>query len=118
MYVVHPQALQQLQKQKQLRVHLFLFSHLTTLQWKPKPCVCMLRLYLELSHVSSTSSTNNPNGREDETCVAYKPAVTSAPLMTTVVDSSGLVIYFLTARAIMPRFAATAGGAGDGGLVP
>ena len=62
--------------------------------------------------------TNNQNGKEDERrSVIYKPAVTSAPLMTTVVDSSGLVIYFLTARAIMPRFAATAGGAGDGGMV-
>ena len=47
--------------------------------------------------------------------MGYNPAVTSAPLMTTVVDSSGLVIYFLTARAIMPKFAsAAAAGAGDG----
>lgn len=29
------------------------------------------------------------------------PAVTSAPLMTTVVDSSGLVIYFYVARVVM-----------------
>ena len=31
----------------------------------------------------------------------YNPAVTSAPLMTTVVDSSGLVIYFLIAKWIL-----------------
>lgn len=42
--------------------------------------------------------------------MGYNPAVTSAPLMTTVVDSSGLVIYFLTARAIMPTFAEAAVG--------
>jgi len=41
--------------------------------------------------------------------MGYNPAVTSAPLMTTVVDSSGLVIYFLTARALMPKFAEVAG---------
>ncbi|GAB4822701.1 hypothetical protein N2152v2_009747 [Parachlorella kessleri] len=31
----------------------------------------------------------------------FNPAVTSAPLMTTVVDSSGLVIYFLIAKWIL-----------------
>lgn len=31
----------------------------------------------------------------------YNPAVTSAPLMTTVVDSTGLLIYFLIAKWIM-----------------
>mmetsp|Transcript_5108 Transcript_5108/g.6941 ORF Transcript_5108/g.6941 Transcript_5108/m.6941 type:complete len:198 (+) Transcript_5108:97-690(+) len=31
----------------------------------------------------------------------YNPAVTSAPLMTTVVDSSGLVIYFLIAKMVL-----------------
>jgi Mg/Co/Ni transporter MgtE len=31
----------------------------------------------------------------------FNPAVTSAPLMTTVVDSTGLVIYFFIAKAIM-----------------
>ncbi|EEH55937.1 Mg2+ transporter-e family [Micromonas pusilla CCMP1545] len=36
------------------------------------------------------------------THLGYNPAVTTAPLMTTIVDSSGLVIYFLTAKAIMP----------------
>ena len=29
------------------------------------------------------------------------PAVTSAPLMTTIVDSSGLVIYFYVAKLVM-----------------
>lgn len=33
--------------------------------------------------------------------LGYNPAVTSAPLMTTVVDSSGLVIYFMIAKWIM-----------------
>jgi Mg/Co/Ni transporter MgtE len=36
------------------------------------------------------------------THLGYNPAVTTAPLMTTIVDSSGLVVYFLTAKAIMP----------------
>eukprot|EP00899_Mesostigma_viride_P008002 jgi/Mesvir1/17202/Mv07620-RA.1 len=31
----------------------------------------------------------------------YNPAVTSAPLMTTIVDSSGLMIYFYVARWIL-----------------
>ncbi len=31
----------------------------------------------------------------------FNPAVTSAPLMTTVVDSSGLVIYFWIAKWIL-----------------
>lgn len=31
----------------------------------------------------------------------FNPAVTSAPLMTTVVDSSGLIIYFFIARLVM-----------------
>lgn len=31
----------------------------------------------------------------------FNPAVTSAPLMTTVVDSTGLVIYFLIAKLVM-----------------
>jgi Mg/Co/Ni transporter MgtE len=31
----------------------------------------------------------------------YNPAVTSAPLMTTVVDSSGLIIYFLIAKWVL-----------------
>eukprot|EP00898_Chlorokybus_atmophyticus_P004700 jgi/Chlat1/5230/Chrsp33S05079 len=31
----------------------------------------------------------------------YNPAVTSAPLMTTVVDSSGLVIYFYIAKWLL-----------------
>lgn len=33
--------------------------------------------------------------------LGYNPAVTSAPLMTTVVDSSGLVIYFMVAASIL-----------------
>lgn len=33
--------------------------------------------------------------------MGVNPAVTSAPLMTTVVDSSGLVIYFYVARLVM-----------------
>ena len=33
--------------------------------------------------------------------LGYNPAVTSAPLMTTVVDSSGLVIYFIVAASIL-----------------
>ena len=33
--------------------------------------------------------------------LGYNPAVTSAPLMTTVVDSSGLIIYFMVAAAIL-----------------
>ncbi len=33
--------------------------------------------------------------------LGLQPAVTSAPLMTTVVDSSGLVIYFLIAKWIL-----------------
>eukprot|EP00243_Klebsormidium_subtile_P000562 TRINITY_DN1095_c0_g1_i1.p1 TRINITY_DN1095_c0_g1~~TRINITY_DN1095_c0_g1_i1.p1 ORF type:complete len:209 (+),score=29.77 TRINITY_DN1095_c0_g1_i1:438-1064(+) len=32
----------------------------------------------------------------------YNPAVTSAPLMTTVADSSGLIIYFYIARWMLP----------------
>ncbi|KAK3250225.1 hypothetical protein CYMTET_40381 [Cymbomonas tetramitiformis] len=35
------------------------------------------------------------------TWLGYNPAVTSAPLMTTVVDSSGLVIYFLVAKWVL-----------------
>lgn len=31
----------------------------------------------------------------------FNPAVTSAPLMTTVVDSSGLIIYFYIAKVVM-----------------
>lgn len=31
----------------------------------------------------------------------FNPAVTSAPLMTTVVDSSGLIIYFYIAKIVM-----------------
>eukprot|EP00959_Pyramimonas_sp_CCMP1952_P435132 9111352-Pyramimonas_sp.AAC.2 len=33
--------------------------------------------------------------------LGYNPAVTSAPLMTTVVDSSGLIIYFMIAKWIL-----------------
>ena len=33
--------------------------------------------------------------------LGFNPAVTSAPLMTTVVDSTGLIIYFCVARAVM-----------------
>jgi magnesium transporter len=29
------------------------------------------------------------------------PAVVSAPMVTTLVDATGLVIYFLTARAVL-----------------
>ena len=35
--------------------------------------------------------------------LGFNPAVTSAPLMTTIVDSSGLVIYFLVAQRLMPE---------------
>ena len=35
--------------------------------------------------------------------MGFNPAVTSAPLMTTIVDSSGLVIYFLVAQRLMPE---------------
>jgi Mg/Co/Ni transporter MgtE len=31
------------------------------------------------------------------------PAMTSAPLMTTIVDTTGLVIYFLIAEAVMSK---------------
>ncbi len=31
------------------------------------------------------------------------PAMTSAPLMTTIVDTTGLVIYFLIAQAIISQ---------------
>eukprot|EP00245_Coleochaete_scutata_P009187 TRINITY_DN2967_c0_g1_i1.p1 TRINITY_DN2967_c0_g1~~TRINITY_DN2967_c0_g1_i1.p1 ORF type:complete len:210 (-),score=28.49 TRINITY_DN2967_c0_g1_i1:516-1145(-) len=33
--------------------------------------------------------------------LGYNPAVTSAPLMTTVVDSSGLIIYFYIAKWLL-----------------
>ncbi len=33
--------------------------------------------------------------------LGLNPAVTSAPLMTTVVDSTGLIIYFFIAKLIM-----------------
>jgi Mg/Co/Ni transporter MgtE len=33
--------------------------------------------------------------------LGFNPAITSAPLMTTVVDSSGLLIYFFIAKLIM-----------------
>ena len=33
--------------------------------------------------------------------MGYNPAVTSAPLMTTIVDSSGLIIYFLIAKYLL-----------------
>ncbi|KAL4421453.1 hypothetical protein ABPG75_010744 [Micractinium tetrahymenae] len=33
--------------------------------------------------------------------LGYNPAVTSAPLMTTVVDSTGLIIYFIVAKFVM-----------------
>ena len=32
--------------------------------------------------------------------LGYDPAVVSAPLMTTIVDSSGLIIYFATAKIV------------------
>jgi Mg/Co/Ni transporter MgtE len=55
--------------------------------------------------------------------MGFNPAVTSAPLMTTIVDSSGLVIYFLVAQRLMPetlgdvavKIAAEAVGAGSDG---
>jgi len=31
------------------------------------------------------------------------PALVSAPLITTLVDATGLIIYFLTAKAILPQ---------------
>ena len=31
------------------------------------------------------------------------PAMTSAPLMTTIVDTTGLVIYFMIAQAIISQ---------------
>ena len=31
------------------------------------------------------------------------PAMTSAPLMTTIVDTTGLVLYFMIAQAIISR---------------
>jgi len=33
--------------------------------------------------------------------IETNPAVTSAPLMTTIVDSSGLIIYFLVAKLVL-----------------
>lgn len=33
--------------------------------------------------------------------LGFNPAVTSAPLMTTVVDSTGLILYFGIAKAVM-----------------
>ncbi len=39
--------------------------------------------------------------------VHLDPAMTSAPLMTTIVDTTGLIIYFMIARAIID-------GQGDG----
>jgi magnesium transporter len=33
--------------------------------------------------------------------VGIDPAIVSAPLITTLVDASGLVVYFLVARAIL-----------------
>ena len=35
------------------------------------------------------------------TKVGIDPAVVSAPFITTLVDASGLVLYFLVARAIL-----------------
>jgi Mg/Co/Ni transporter MgtE len=35
--------------------------------------------------------------------LGYNPAVTSAPLMTTIIDSTGLILYFMVASRIMPQ---------------
>jgi Mg/Co/Ni transporter MgtE len=36
--------------------------------------------------------------------LGQSPAVTSAPLMTTIVDSTGLMIYFLCAKMVLPFY--------------
>lgn len=43
--------------------------------------------------------------------LSIDPAVVSAPMIATLVDATGLIIYFLIAMAILPEFAETAAAA-------
>ena len=48
---------------------------------------------------------NSPDGGVEDTApapsVGVDPAVVSAPLITTLVDATGLVIYLLIAKALL-----------------